>query len=356
MPLSARENHIRNVRRTGPEVMPCRVSLSMALWDDLRGDLEEVVLRHPILFPSYEKGRIDFDNMRFAPQQTKGRRTRDNMGCVWEVEVSGLMGIVVEHPLDDWSKVKDWQPPASDQGRFDPRDWDAIEQGIREKKARGELTTGGIEHGFFFLRLQDLCAFENVMLAMAEDQPELHQLIDKLNVYNKSVIDTYCSFGVDQISLPEDLGAQTSTVISPAMFRKWCMPSYELLMGPCKEIGAITHVHSDGHTLELMDIFEELGVDIVNPQDLVNGIDNIARECKGRFCIDLDVDRQKVIPFGTPGDVHDLIEEEVRKLGAPEGGLMLTCGIYPPTPPENIDAVCSAMEEFRTYWFDGRGT
>jgi len=34
---------------------------------------------------------------------------------------------------------------------------------------------------------------------------------------------------------------------------------------------------------------------------------------------------------------------------------MLTCGIYKPTPPENLEAVCAAMEEFRTYWFDGRG-
>jgi uroporphyrinogen-III decarboxylase len=30
-------------------------------------------------------------------------------------------------------------------------------------------------------------------------------------------------------------------------------------------------------------------------------------------------------------------------------------GIYPPTPPENVDALCSALEEFRTYWWDGRG-
>jgi uroporphyrinogen-III decarboxylase len=52
--------------------------------------------------------------------------------------------------------------------------------------------------------------------------------------------------------------------------------------------------------------------------------------------------------------VHDLIEEGVRKLGSPEGGLELSCGVYPPTPPENVDALIGAMEEYRTCWFDGR--
>jgi hypothetical protein len=29
-------------------------------------------------------------------------------------------------------------------------------------------------------------------------------------------------------------------------------------------------------------------------------------------------------------------------------------GIYPPTPPEDIDALLCAFEEFHTYWWDGR--
>jgi len=76
---------------------------------------------------------------------------------------------------------------------------------------------------------------------------------------------------------------------------------------------------------------------------------------KGRVCIRLDIDRQDIVPHGTRSEIRDLIEEGVRKLGAPEGGLEFIAGVYPPTPPENIDALCSALEEFRTYWWDGRG-
>jgi hypothetical protein len=35
--------------------------------------------------------------------------------------------------------------------------------------------------------------------------------------------------------------------------------------------------------------------------------------------------------------------------------LKFTVGFYPPTPPRNVDAVLSALEEFRTFWWDGRG-
>lgn len=82
----------------------------------------------------------------------------------------------------------------------------------------------------------------------------------------------------------------------------------------------------------------------------VNGIDNFAEQVKGRVCINLDVDRQRIVPFGSPSDVRDLIREEVMKLGSPAGGLEMIVGIYPPTPVENVDALCSALEEFRTYW------
>jgi hypothetical protein len=107
--------------------------------------------------------------------------------------------------------------------------------------------------------------------------------------------------------------------------------------------------------MELMDAFVECGIDIINPQDLCNGIDNLAREVKGRMCIRLDIDRQTIVPYGTRQEIRALIEEEVRKLGSPQGGLEMIAGIYPPTPPQSVHALCDAMEEFRTFWWDGRG-
>ena len=60
-----------------------------------------------------------------------------------------------------------------------------------------------------------------------------------------------------------------------------------------------------------MDVLDDLvacGADILNPQDLCNGVEELAMVAKGRVCIDLDVDRQSVVLFGTPRKIEELIE------------------------------------------------
>jgi len=180
---------------------------------------------------------------------------------------------------------------------------------------------------------------------------DLPRLVAMVRDYNQVIVDKWLEMGVDRVAFGEDLGTQTASMISPRDFAKWITPAYTKLMKPCREKGTLVALHSDGYIMELMDEFIKCGIDIINPQDLCNGIDALAAEVKGRMCIRLDIDRQTIVPFGTPQEIHDLIEEEVRKLGSPQGGLELLCGIYPPTPAENVDALCEAMEEFRTYYW-----
>ena len=357
MPLSDRENYIRNARFQGPEWIPMNVSISGASRNQLREDLEDVMARHEWMFPGFEKGKVDYDNWDPGPAHRAGEKFTDAWGCVWEAAIDGLEGVVVEHPLADWDALDTWEAPdplvTADRG---PVDWEQTRKNTAAAKERGGLTSGGLPHGFLFMRLTYLRGFENMMLDMATKHPRLQELIDILVDHNVKIVQQYVDMDVDLMNIGEDLGTQTQCIISPAMFRKWITPSYEKLIAPCAEKNMLVALHSDGHIMGLMDEFKIAGVNIINPQDLCNGIDELAREIKGEFCIRLDVDRQTVVPFGTRKEIHDLIKEEVRKLGSPEGGLEFICGIYPPTPAENVDAVLEAMKEFRTYWWDGRAS
>ncbi|NPV48621.1 MAG: hypothetical protein HPY69_16900 [Armatimonadetes bacterium] len=356
MPLTERENYVRNVRMTGPEWMPCTVAISGASWNQWRNEMEDVAARHPLFFPGFQKGQRDWDAWDPGPAHRAGERYTDAWGCVWYTDIDGLEGVVIEHPLADWDALATYRPPdASVQLDRSTVDWEQVRQRTLAAKAAGQLTAGSLAHGFLLMRMYYLRGFDNLMLDFATEDPRLDDLIALINEHNRIIVDQYVSMGVDMIDFPEDLGTQTASLISPKHFHRYIMPAYQSLMQPVRDAGIICGSHSDGCIMELIDDLLEAGLDIVNPQDLCNGIDNLAREVKGRVCIKLDVDRQTVVPFGSPDDIHDLIEEEVRKLGSPQGGLELVCGIYPPTPPENVDAVCSAMEEFRTYWFDGRG-
>jgi uroporphyrinogen decarboxylase len=355
MALSDRENYIRNVHMTGPEWMPCALGISGGSWDQWREDLEEVAARHPLFFPSFRKGQRDWDHWDFGPGHRAGERYTDAWGCVWYSDINGIEGVVVDHPLADWEALATYQPPdAMTQLDRAPVDWEQVRAGVARARANGHLTSGGLAHGFLLMRMYYLRGFENLMLDFATENPRLDDLIALVSRHNRVIVDQYVAMGVDMVDFGEDIGTQTASLISPKHFHQYIMPAYQSLMQPCRDAGIIVGSHSDGYIMELIDDLLAAGLNIVNPQDLCNGVDNLAREVKGRVCIKLDVDRQTVVPFGSPGDIHDLIEEEVRKLGSPQGGLELVCGIYPPTPPENVDAVCSAMEEFRTWWWDGR--
>ena len=81
-------------------------------------------------------------------------------------------------------------------------------------------------------------------------------------------------------------------------------------------------------------------------QDLVNGIDWIAGKFRGKLCVELDIDRQKITPYGTPSEIDKLIRDEVSKISTPEGGLAMIFGLYPGTPLENVKALMDAMEKY----------
>ncbi len=349
--LTPRENYLRAARFRRPEWIPCRVILSSALRAAGRAELEQVMARHRWLWPDFRPGRIDFDNYPFAPHERVGELV-DPWGCRWRCAIDGMVGTVVGHPLADWSALERLPRPSTLPQRAQrvTGDWRAARRHVERARSEGRLTTGGIYHGFFFMRLTYLRGFENLMCDLVTEPAELRDLIERVKAQCREILRRWLEMNVDEISFGEDLGTQQAPIVSPQTFAKFVTPVYKELMDPVRAAGALVYLHSDGRVLELMDEFAAAGVDIVNVQDLVNGIDNLAREVKGRFCIDLDVDRQKIVPFGTPRDIHDLIQEAVRKLGGPGGGLMLKVGIYPPTPPENVNAVCEAFGKFRTFF------
>ncbi len=355
MGLSPRENYLRNASFEHPEYMPVGLHISNASWDQLRHDLEEVVARHPRLWPDFVPGKRDYDHFRFGPAHQVGEPFTDAWGCVWETPMNGIEGVVTRHPLASWEAWSNYRvPDPLETGDRGPVDWAWIRENLARSKAAGQLAAGGPPHGFHFMRLTYLRGFENLMIDMATEEPRLDELVEALYGHNKTIVEEYLDADVDMISLAEDLGSQNASIISPAMFRRYCKPVYERLIAPCRARGKQVYLHSDGYIMDLLDDLIVAGVTIINPQDLCNGIENLRRELKGRICISLDVDRQTTVPYGTPTEIRELVEEEVRTLGDPAGGLELVAGIYPPTPPENVEALASAFEAFQTYWFDGK--
>ena len=261
----------------------------------------------------------------------------------------GITGTVVGHPLADWDAFARYAAPDPDRCcGIGPVDWQADRA---EFEAYPEaLHMGGLRHGHTFLQLCDIRGYENLIFDMADEEPKLWELIDLVERLNMGIIRHFLECGVDVMTYAEDLGMQTGPMLSPAHFRKYIKPSYERLIRPARDRGIPIHMHSDGDIRTLADDLIDGGVQIINLQDLVNGIDWIQDRLAGRICIELDIDRQKITRFGTPEKIHSLIREEITKLGSPQGGLMMIYGLYPGVPRANVTALMDAMEENMDYF------
>ena len=338
MPLSDRENWRRNASLEGHEWIPSGAYVSLASWREEPEEFERVCREHPTIFPDFSGRPAGWDT------QHERRRWQDPWGCQWEAEIDGLEGVVLGSPLADWEDFRTWTPPEP------PELTDADRRAFRQQKDAGQVAVGQLDHGLLFLRLQYLRGFDNFMADIATQDPRLDELIAVVERYNEKRVRGYVDAGIDLLDGGDDLGTQTNSILGPKHFRRYLLPTYQRLFAIARQAGAHVHLHHDGYVMDIADEIVATGATIVNPQDLVNGIDAIAANFKGRVCVNLDVDRQKILPFGSPRDVRELIKEEVMKLGSPAGGLQFIAGIYPPTPARNVEALCEAFEEFRTYW------
>jgi uroporphyrinogen decarboxylase len=323
--MTARENMLRAIRFERPDYIPVcfAINESVAGKDRMRWDLVP----------------------KNAEEVDRNHTYYDAFGVEWKGAIDGIRGVIQKHPLEDFSKIPDYKFPALPEFNLEAdRAW------VEKAKADGHFTAAGLEHGHTFLRLTDLCGYENVLLGLADVDENLMLLIERLEEYNYAFASHYAKVGYDMICFPEDLGMQNGPLISPELFLRYIKPSYERLMEPARNSGAIIHMHSDGDIRALADHLFDSGVDVLNLQDLVNGIDWIRERFFGKYAIELDIDRQRVTVFGTPADVDALIREEVEKLSSPSGGLMLVYGWYAGTPLENVKALMDALEKYMYYW------
>lgn len=319
--MSVTDDRIRSLRFEHPDFIPVGVGMLPAAWMKYREALDDIVTRHPILFGPRKPGEQDYDAV--GGKYVAGQHT-DAWGCVWSNLRTGMDAIVTGHPVPTREAVHTLKAPTED---------------------------AGFPHGFMFLRLTDLRGFSEMMMDFAEEPPELAMLIDVVLEYNLR----QARLQVERLDEPQivgfgdDLGMQDSLPISPALWRKYLKPCFAQIYAPFRQAGHYVYMHTDGHILEIIPDLIDCGVNVVNPQFRANPIDQLAAVAKGKVCIDLDLDRQ-MFPFCTPADIDVHVEEAVRKLGAPEGGLWLKAEIGSDVPLDNIEAICCALEKYRAYF------
>ncbi len=272
----------------------------------------------------------------------------DVWGCRWRHPPFDASAVCIESALADWSDQEGYKCPDP----CDFTDWEEAADDVRRDRERGMTVVRSMDHGFIYLRLTYLRGFENFMIDVAEDRAELHQLASLVGAYWLQIARRWVALGVDRLDFGDDLGFQDRLPITPEAWRKYIKPVYERILSYCRENGVHVFLHTDGYIVDIIPDLIECGVSILNPQELVNGVDTLQRLAKGKVHIALDIDRQTLTPFGTPEEIDAHVLACIEALGSPNGGLSLVWGVWPPTPFENIEACVNAMAKYATHWVE----
>lgn len=356
--MKRRENWFRTIEFRNPQWIPTKLRALPATWKKYRENLESIVDEYPFCrFERTKAGLLTggFDSFTSNPKNGYDSISPayqegfydDPWGCKWKNPQDGMVGIVLDYPLEDWENLSNYEfPDPRDPGWHGRQNWDQVQEYIDTVKEIGDISIGTLPHGFLFLRVSYLRGFENFMKDFFRNQRHLQQLIERLVEWNIARVEEWGKLNIDILYAGDDLGGQDKLLINPDLFRDYIKPAYKRIFNHAREQGIITYFHSDGHILDVAEDLLECDIDIIQPQVGPNTVDGIADYFKGNICIDLDLDRQLFL-LATPEQLKEHIATVVNKLSSKKGGLMLEANVGPEVPLENIRAICEAFAEHR---------
>ncbi len=367
--MTSRERVFRALRRDSSR-LPDRVPVQFDLCRKLTEEFGRQLGIAPDYAPSYYEDltcRISANAIRttlgsdcivvggtvargFTPRPVRAGVTENEFGM--HMQPTSLYVEVVKCPLDGASGSADVEaypfPDARAPGRFDlaRRDIDRF--------GRDCFVIGDVELSIFELAWH-LTGMERYLLALAGGEEWIEALNGRVEDWTLGLARQLVEAGVDALWFGEDLGSQTSTLISPQMWRGLFKPRYRRMFGELRrqKPDLILIMHSDGAVAPLIEDFIELGVDVYNPvQPNVPGSD--PRELKERFGARIGffggIDQQVLLPAGDIQKLREEVRRRMHILGR-DGGYLLAPAhvIQADVRPEVVRAMIAAVREYGGY-------
>jgi len=211
---------------------------------------------------------------------------------------------------------------------------------------------------FPFERAHAMQGMEPFLLNMAMNPDFAQALLEKIAVYCKQLMGRFLAeLGdhVDIIKIGDDLGTQSSLMISPKMYRDMLKPVHADFISFIKSrTRAKILFHSCGDVAPLIGDFIDIGVDILNPIQTSTGSISDLPSLKKRYGKHMvfcgGIDSHRILPFGSVADVREEVRRVMQALGH-GGGCMIGAvhTVMNDVPAENVLAMVDAVEEFGHY-------
>ena len=328
MALTSRERVIRTLRFEGVDRPARDVWTLPAAFFGREEELRALLAQYPRDFGDSGYRNPEDESPLYQP----GEWT-DAWGSRWVNIQAGMIGEVKYPAIDDWSKLAHWKPPYHLLGV-------GFEDVNRTCAASDKFILLGLPRPFE--RLQFVRGPQNVYMDLAWGVKEVFLLLEMIHDYYLRHLQYVVQTDVDGIVFMDDWGSSKALLISPAMWVEYFKPLYKDYCDLAHSHGKFAFMHSDGYIMDIYEHLIEIGVDAINSQLFTMPIEEIGRRFKGRITFWGELDRQYVLPFGTPEEVRAAVERVKRALWDDRGGVIGQAEFNKGYPMENIRAFFEA--------------
>ena len=238
----------------------------------------------------------------------------------------------------------------------DPKQFEGLRERARHLYENTDYVIGAdaIKAGVLMNSLQ-MRGYDKFFMDLAIDVPFAEAIMDRIVHTLKEMWSRYMEAVGEYVQIvyvTDDLGSQSSLLISPRMFRQLLKPRMKELHDHIKSCADVKLMfHTDGAILPLVDDFLDMNVDILNPvQTSVKGLEDTfaLNETYGdRLAFHGAIDVQQMLPNATTEELELEIARRVHDLGRDGGYILAPChNIGHDIPPENVVTLFEKAREF----------
>ncbi len=338
-----------------------KINAQIALWEGRRDEVAESYKKDTVEFYRKldcvdiicfkEAARLppkDYEPLR--PRRIDERTWEDKHGRVWQASYDSNMITCVEDPnaKEQTYTPEMFQKPVTDvppdPSCFEAQDYLIQELGKERYIMGGSGGTtaivllGGMENGLMEYALNP----ETVRAATAHSVA-LQNLHDKYNIRP----------GQSGVLIEQDMASTKGPMISPAMFREFCLPAMTERVAHIKSFNMQVSLHNCGNNLAILDQIADAGVQCYQSLQRFAGMElSVLKKMQGhRMAFWGGVDLE-VLVTGGPEDARACVRRAMQD-GAPGGGFILgpSHSIAFGTRYENFMAMIDEFNKLKTRVF-----
>ena len=267
----------------------------------------------------------------------------DEWGTTWQYRIFGVWGHPIAWPLDDISKLDAYKPPPPP-----PAVWPGLDAARADARRHCErwFLLGGA--GSLFHKLHSLRRFDDVLVDILQDTPEINRLADLITETMMACVSRALAVDADAVAFGDDFGTQSALIFPPKVWRRFFKPRYKALFAPILRAKKQIFFHSCGQIAGLLEDLSELSVNAIWPQLPLFDLRDLAKRCRDlRLAVQLHPDRGDLMQRRGPADVRAYIHKMLDDFDTRSGGSWLYIEIDPGFPWPNVQALFETAMELR---------